>query len=234
MAFDLATVRSEIQALLQDDANFLSPDERDRAVDGALRQVNHDRPRRLVFDIAGDGTQDYDLGSDFQKAFSLIKSVEHPAGENPPVFRREEDDWIPYEDPSKPAGQQLRLRFKTITPTATETIRVTLSTPYVLTTQTTTIDSQSIFQAIIYKTMVTLFRALAARFAETADPTIAADAVDYGGRSQNFLFLAERYETNYKGVIGIGEDTKAAFALMEVDIVFDHGEDFLMHSARSR
>lgn len=234
MAFDLATVRKEVEALLQDDATFLQPGERDLSIDSALRQVNHDRPRRLVFDITGDGTQDYDLGSDFQKAFSLIQTVEHPAGENPPVFRREEDDWILYEDPSKTAGQQLRLRFRTVTPKTTETIRVTITTPYVLTLAATTIDSQTIFQAIIYKTMVALFRGLASRFGQTTDSSIAADAVDYGGRTQNFLFLAERYETNYKSVIGVGENTKAAFALMEVDIVFDHGEDFLMHSARSR
>lgn len=234
MAFDLITTRQRLEAILQDDAKFLTATEKDDVIELALEQVNHDRPRNLVFDITGDGTQDYALPSDFQKAFSIISSVEHPAGETPPVFRIRDDDWFIYEDPSKGAGLQLRLRFKATTPTATETIRVTITTPYALTVSVTTIDSQSIFLAVIYKSAVLAFRGLAAKFAQSADPSIDADAVDYGGRSQNFLFLAERYETNYKGVIGLGEDTKAAFSLQEVDIVFDHGEDFLMHPARSR
>jgi hypothetical protein len=234
MPLDLITARQRLNTILQDDATFLTAAEIDDAITMAVEQVNHDRPRRLVFDIAGDGTQDYKLPSDFQKAFSVPESVEHPAGENPPVFRIRDDDWFIYEDPSQVAGEQLRLRFKGTTPTATETIRVTITTPYALTVSTSTFDSQTIFLALIYKSAVLAFRAIAAKFAQSADPTIDADSVDYGGRSQNYLFLAERYETNYKGVIGLGEDTKAAFSLQEVDLVFDHGEDFLMHPARSR
>lgn len=234
MAFDLVTTRKRLNAILQDDAKFLTVAEKDDVINLALEQVNHDRPRNLVFDITGDGTQDYALPSDFQKAFSTVSSVEHPAGETPPVFRIRDDDWFIYEDPSKAAGLQLRLRFKATTPNSTEIIRTTITTPYTLTEAVTTIDTQTVFLAIIYKSAVMAFRALAAKFAQSADPSIDADSVDYGGRSQNYLFLAERYETNYKGVIGLGEDTKAAFSLQDVDIVFDHGEDFLMHPSRSR
>lgn len=234
MAFDLATARQRLEAVLQDDAKFLTAAEKDDVIELAMEQVNHDRPRNLVFDIAGDDTADYALPSDFQKAFSVVSSVETPAGETPPIFRIRDDDWFIYEDPSQAPGSQLRLRFKVSTPKTGDTIRVSITTPYVVSTATTTIDSQSIFLGLIYKSAVIAFRGLAAKFAQSADPSIEADSVDYGGRSQNYLFLAERYETNYKGVIGLGEDTKAAFSLQEVDIVFDHGEDFLMHPARTR
>ena len=83
--------------------------------------------------------------------------------------------------------------------------------------------------------MVFLFRTLAAKFSQTNDPTIAADAVDYGGRSQNYLFLAERWEGEYKKAIGADEEgVRAAFALSDTDIVFSHGEDMLFHPKRSR
>ena len=236
MAFNLPDIRTKVDAFLQDDASFITEAERIEAIDQAIRQVSHDRPDRAVKAITGDTTQDYDIeGEGFEKGFSDMKEVEFPAAENPPQFLERNDDWFIYEDPTKSAGAQLRLRFITVTPKTSESIRATFTRSHAVTETTSTLNLTS-FGATIYKALVFLYRALAARFAETTGlPTIEADAVDYAGRSQNFLFLAERWENQYKQIIGFdGEELTAAQALDEVDIRFAHGEDLLFHTSRTR
>ena len=236
MAFNLPDIRKKVDAFLQDDANFIPEAERIEAIDQAVRQVSHDRPDRVVKSITGDSTQDYDIeGEGFEKGFSDMKEVEFPAAENPPRFLERNDDWFIYEDPTKGAGAQLRLRFITVTPKTADTIRATFTRSHAVTESASTLNLTS-FSAVVYKALVILFRALAARFAETTGaPTIEADAVDYAGRSQNFLFMAERWENQYKQIIGFDdEEITAAQALDEVDIKFAHGEDLLFHTSRTR
>lgn len=233
MAFEFQEILNNVLALMQDNAQFLGSGQLKTAAQNALRQVDKDIPRTLVFDIAGDATQDYKLPATFIRGFSLIKSVESPAGENPPRFRRREDDWFVYEDPTKAAGETLRLRFKLITPIATETIRVIITSPHVVNETSSTLDPDS-FQAVVYKTLVYTFRSLAAFFTQSINPAIAVDSVDYAGRAQAFLFLAERYEKSYRQIFGLGERATAAFALSEADIIFSHGEDMIFHPKLER
>lgn len=232
MAFELPAIRTKVFAMLQDDASFITTAERNEAIDQAVLQVNHDKPLENVVDIAGDDSQDYGLESPFSKQFSDMKFVETPADENPPVFRNRDDDWFLYENPTKTPSQ--RLRFLTVTPKTTEVIRVTFTSPHTVTESASDLN-QTTFLAVVYKSLVFLYRALAARFAQTTDPTIVADAVDYGGRSQNFLFLATRWEDQYKQIIGFGDgEITAAQAIVEGDIRFPWGEDFLFHGSRTR
>ena len=128
----------------------------------------------------------------------------------------------------------LRLRFKETTPTATEVIRVIMTVPHDLDATPSTVESERTFLGIVYKAAVFVFRGLAARFAQTVNPTIDANTVDFAGRSQNFLFLAERWEQNYRGIIGRADQVKPAQSLQDVDIVFSNGEDMLFHPRRSR
>lgn len=325
MPFNTQDIFDEVFRLAHDDAQLIETKDMFSFIDNAVRQLNHDSPLRIAVDIAGDGTTDYALPVIFQKGFSRVRTVEMPAGENPPVFTRKDDDWFIYEDPTKASGSKQRLRFKLSTPgilstllssldvdtitfqsgntieyafngspdlstvsvgdalvvaTATnssnngtfivlavddsadtvdvlnldredntddeatdspavgtlqdvELIRVLVTTPHTVTSTSNTL-SQDDFMAVIYKTLVFIFRSLAARFAQTTESTIGADAVDYGGRTQNYLFLAERYETQYKQMTGLGGKIKFAQAFAETDIVFSHGEDFLYHPKRRR
>ncbi len=232
MAQDLATVRKSIDAALkQDGAGFVTPDEIQLHIDNAIIQINQDRPFVKVADITGDGTRNYGLPADFAKGFSIIEAVEYPEGEDRPRFRRESDDWIEYEDPT--LSPTLRLRFFTLTPSATETIRVTYTTTYTLNTTTTNLDEIA-YLATVYKTMVFVFNALGSRFTQSNDPTILADAVNYGAAGQNFIFLGADYEKRYRQIIGINKDVTAAGFFAETDVVFSHGEDLLWHPLRTR
>lgn len=234
MAFDLKTIRKKVRARTQDDAKFISLNEIEQIIQSSLDEVSLDVPLELVKDIAGDGTQDYQLPTEFEDQYSDIVFVEHPADENPPVFREKDDDWFFYKNPTKPEGEQLRLRFKASSPSATEVIRVTFTTPYNLTSSLTNLTRRSSL-ALEYKTLNQIFRALAAHFSQSSNPTIDADAVDYAGRSQNYLFLAERSLNTYKKIAGlIATQVKPAQSLKDIDIIFSHGEDFLFHPARTR
>lgn len=232
MVRDLETVKKSIDAIVkQEGADFVTPDEITLHIDNALIQVNQDRPFINVFDITGDGTADYGLPADFEKGFSNILQVEYPAGEQRPIVRREGDDYLEYEDPT--LSPALRLRFPTLVPAATQTIRLTYSTSYILSTTVTNLD-QIGYLSVMYKTLNFIFSAFGSRFTQSNDPTIQADAVNYGAMGQNFIFLATEYEKKYRQTIGLSKDVVAAGSFGEVDIVFSHGEDFLMHPKRTR
>ena len=328
MAFELQPVRDLVKAMVQDDARFVSsPNETDLLIEGAVRQLNKDKPFTKVVDIPGDGTQDYDLGTDFEKGFSRIISVEHPALQIPPTFKRFDDDIIdpPYEDVFKPAGQQIRLKLKLSTPQVLSTrltaldvesilfqtgntirytfnttpdlsavevgdtlvvtlasnalnngtffivtindasdfvevlnpdrsdnvadkasaspatanvddveiIRVRMTTKHTLTLKDSTLTNTE-FQAVGHLSTSLYFKGIGGRFAQSQDSTIDADSVDYQGRTQNVLFLAERHRTDYNRLVGLDEKVKPAQALSEQDVIFTHGEDMLFHPVRTR
>lgn len=234
MAFDLETIRKKVKARTQDDAEFISVDEVEQIIQSSLDEVSLDVPLELVKDIAGDGTQNYKLPTEFEDHYSRMLTVEYPAGQTPPIFREKDDDWFVYKDPTQSVGEELRLRFKGSTPSSTEIIRTVFTTPYTLTSAATTLTRRSSL-ALEYKTLNQIYRALAAHFAQTSNPTIDADAVDYAGRSQNYLFLAERSLNTYKKIAGLmASQVKPSQSLKDIDIIFSHGEDFLFHPARTR
>lgn len=233
MALDLKTVKKSIDAALKQgsSASFITPADITLHIDNALIQVNQDRPFVKVADIAGDGTSNYALPADFEKGFSNIDQVEYPAGEQSPIIKREGDDYFEYEDPT--LSPVLRLRFRTLSPSTTEVIRLTYSTSYILTTSVTNLD-QIAYLSIIYKTMAFIFTSLGSKFTQSNDPTIQADAVNYGAAGQNFIFMATEYEKRYRQTVGISRDVVAAGAFVETDIVFSHGEDLIWHPKRTR
>ena len=228
-------VRRSVQAKLQDDAHYLGEPEVDDHIQDAVRHLSLDKPLMVVQDLTGDGTADLKLPDWFEKGFSYLENVESPAGENPPVNLVRDDDWYTYEDPSKPPGEQMRLRFRLSVPPTGTKVRITYAAAWTLveTDADTNLDRIA-RQAVVYKALVFSFRAMAAKFSQSQDPTIEADAVDYGGRPNQYLFQAERYETEYRRVTGLSAPTRAAQAMTDVDIVFAHGEDFVWHPVLTR
>lgn len=226
--FTLTELRIAFNAELQDDAAFLSPDEIETHIEGAIRAVNLDKSFRIPVDITGDGTQDYPLPSTYLKGFSAIDTVETPAGENPPQYIRDGEDWFVYEDPTKAAAEQMRLRFRLTTPQTGDIIRVIYTAFYTVTEDTSNLDPYA-FEAVLANALMRAYTALAARFSQSQDPTILADAVNYGNRIQSFLLLRGQAKEEYRRRTGLGAPVKAAQYLTEVDVVWAHGEDFVWH-----
>jgi len=234
MAFTKINLREEVKAQLQDDAVFIVDTEIDKVIGLALRHLNRDSPFTKIFDITGDTTQSYDIETPgFVKGFSNVSIVEFPADETPPVFPRKKDEWIVYEDPSETSGERIRLRFINRTPDATQSIRVTMEIPHTIDESTSTLDDNA-FAALVYKTIVLALRALSNRFIQTTDSSLAADSVDYAGRPNLYLFVAERFETSYKEMAGLTDDVKAAQAIGEADIRYPSGEDYYWHPVKLR
>ncbi len=232
--FTLDKIQTRVRARIQDDAGFGTPLEVSEHIDTGVLQVNKDAPLRKVIDIAGDGSQDYKLPSTFQRGYQDVVEVEAPAGENPPLFRARDDEWFLYEDPTKPVGEQFRLRFRSLTPKIGDIVRVTISGPHTVTDDDSTLDPNQ-FLGVVYFASAEVFKSLAARFGQSTDSTIAADAVDYAGKTQGFLFQAEQSMRRYKEIIGLGEGTtKPAQALGEFDMIHATGEDMLFRDHRRR
>lgn len=232
MATTLKDIRDHINAELQDDARFLTPDEKELYIVAAINQVDNDRPLRKVADITGDGSQDYGLPADFEKGFSIIQSVESPAGEIPPNFLREDDSWFEYEDPTK--SPALRLKFFNLQPTSSDIIRINYTAPYTVTTDASDLDRIS-FLSVVYKALEFALAALGQKFTQSSESTLLADSVNYAARGQNFIFQATEWGKKYKQVVGIGQDNIApAQAFKEKDITYLHGEDMIFHQKRFR
>ena len=224
--YELPEIRDSVKSKAQDDAGHITFPELENCIKDAISEVNTVKPLLIIKDIDGDGTQDYGLPSEFEKEFSNIDQVEHPAGENPPRYLDRNDNWFIYEDPTK--DPELRLRFKLTTPITGEVIRISIKALHVVTETTSTLGNNS-FLAVVFKTLNFGMCKLAAKFTGSNESTIDADSVDYGGRGLNFLELGRKWDAEYKRVVGQGDILKAAQSLQETDIVFKHGENMIFH-----
>lgn len=240
MAFELAAVQTAVNAKLKDAGGFLTPNDVDECIISALNILNVDSPDRKPVDIAGDASRNYALPVAFVRGYSIIRRVEFidasKTDDDPPVFLRKGDDWFNYEDPTKatsPVNLQQRLRLKLTTPAAGDTLRLTLTTPWVL-LPTSTIVNTTEAQALSAKTLELAFEALAARFTQTTDPTIDADAVDYGGAPDRFLLLARDWRNIYRHLTGLADTVKAAMAIKEIDLRLSTGEQMIWHDELRR
>ena len=95
MALDRDGIRNSVLTKLQNDAKLLTDDDVNNQIDDALIQLNRDKPDTLKVDITGDSSQDYALPTTFKRGFSILRTVEFPAGEKIPRILRERDDWVP-------------------------------------------------------------------------------------------------------------------------------------------
>jgi hypothetical protein len=233
MAYNLPDIRTAVASELKDVAGFLTASDINSIVITAIRQTSHDIPYNYPFDINADGSQDYDLSTNFFKGFSLIRTVEYPIAQIPPKYIREDDDWFVYEDPTKTAGHQMRLRFKQIQPSVPNVIRVTIDNPHTVTETTSTLDQNS-FLAVQYKTLQLCCAALANFFNQSTAATIQADTVDYTTKSQNYIYLANEWRKKYDYITGVADGIPAGQGTVNLHTTFSHGEDLIWHPRTAR
>ncbi len=223
----LEELRIAFRAELRDDASFLTPTEVETHIESAIRSVNLDKPLRKPSDIPGDDSTDYPLPSTYVNGYSVIDFVEYPI-EDPPKYLLPEEDWFVYEDPTKPAGEQMRLRFRLSNPATGKVIRVLHTAFYTVTEDESNLDPYA-FEAVLALSLHKAYVALAGKYSQSTDPTILADAVNYGNKVQTFLLLAGQARQEYNRRTGLGSPVKAAQYLTEVDVMWAHGEDFVWH-----
>jgi len=227
-------IRSRINFNLQDDSEILKPNEKELALKRAVRVYSNDKPHEQIHENsdANGSAYDFDLPDDWVDKFSqIISPIEYPVRTDiqTPQFV-DDNDWIIYK---KASGDVLR--FINFTPTSGYTFRYTYVIPHVVSESQCTIPENDI-EAVAALATAFCCSALSAKYAQTSEPSVDADVVNYSAKSADYRDLAELYYGQYKSHVkgGPGEEKAGAVAFSDLDLKFNWQADYLTHPSESR
>lgn len=197
-----------VKGKVKDDSGRLA-DETDYlpAVEAALQQYSDDRPMIRPVDLIASGEVDLDLPDDWETEFSRIRAVEYPVGQVPAALLAPME-WELY---LAPAGELLRLMTSPL-PSAGDPVRVSYTLPR---TEATVLRGD--VDAVANLAAAICSETLASLFAQTSDPTISADVVNYRTKSAEFASRAKRFRQLYLDHFGVGGDGGPVAALVTAD-----------------
>jgi hypothetical protein len=182
------------------------------------------RPKERYFDTVGDGSSySIPVPSDWDDSFSVVKSVEHPAGKRAPIFLRDGRDYVVY----KSTGATV-IRLLEVTPSATETTRVCYSATHTITDDSSSVpvhDEEAV--SIMLASFIAF--ALSARYAQISDSGLGADSVDYSIKAAEMRKVAQELDEKWKGAMGFREGIPAASGIGDYDLSFSWQRDFIIH-----
>lgn len=204
----------------------------DRAIVEAVKRYTRVRPIEAVQDYAGDGaTFDFALPTGWVQDLSTIRSLEYPTGERPPSLL-EDDDWQFYRS----STSVVKIRMTVVTPSAGQTLRVTWTKPHQVDVNGSTIVAQD-EEAVANLAAAIGLRQLAAHYANTVDPSLAGDSVNYRSKSSEYLKLASELDMQYRAHMGIKDKDSEILAggtFVDVDRTSSLNQDQLTHPNRLR
>jgi hypothetical protein len=181
-----------VEAKVQDTAGILSAMDYINAIAEAVGLYSDDYPRERVTTITGNGVaMDFALPADATD----VVSVEYPVAQQEPEYL-DEDDWLVMTQPDD--TQMLHLTALVL-PNAAPA-RVLYSAPHSVTATVDTVPLADRGAASNLAAAVCC-RQLAAYYSQTSDSTIAADAVNYRTKNQEYLALARAYEEAYQRAV---------------------------------
>jgi len=221
--------RARVDAIIQDDAGFLTLAEKDAFITESAAIFSKDRPRERLASYWGSEPPiwEFPLPPDFEDGFSSIIRLEFPAGARIPRFL-DPETYVLYRMPD----DALVLRLLQHHVGADEELRITYTARHVLTATEVTIADAD-FDAVANLAASLCCRALAARFAQHSDSTIAADAVDYGAKVDQYTSLANSlYELYRTHVKPLEELARPASAFVDLDVTLATGQRRLYHEPR--
>ena len=235
MAHQLDQFQKQRDAVLQDAARKLASGDRDAMLAQAiLQRYSKDRPQQLVSDVTADGTPYLPLPTssqgNFEEGFSTVLQLEYPIGGVPPTILLEEE-WTMYRNPSA-----LKVLLTAQTPSAGQSVRVTWTARH-------PDDGSTVpdfdFEAVCDFAAALCLEALAKTYAQTGDPTIGADSVNYRTKGQEYLSLSKAVQKRYFDHLGIpqdqiGAEVGPAIATGSIHEMLSPGFDRLTHPRSSR
>lgn len=227
---NLGNFDAKLLIVLQDKAAVLSPDDRQAFIQEAVKRYSQDRPLQVAAEITGDGGFDYDLPDDWEEGFSEPRQVEYPAGQQQPVYA-DDNDWLLYQTTD---GRVLR--FMAYSPAATETILLTYTVRHQVTDSTNSIPGAD-QDAVVNLAGALCCYALARKYAQTSEPTIQADAVNYGSKSGEYAKRGKELEGLYKAHIApaaVDGGLPGASVSADWDMNAGWGTDRITHPQRLR
>jgi hypothetical protein len=234
LSHTLDQFQSQRDVVLRDAVGKLPSGDRDALLQQAIVQrYSSDRPQELVSDVAGNATSLIALptssGGTFEDGFSIVRSIEFPIGSVPPNYVLDEDFQF-YRDPSA-----LKIMLMAVTPSGSDTLRITWTARHKSDGSTV---SDADFEAVCDYAAALGYDALAGIYAQTGDPTIAADTVSYRTKSQEYAGLAKAARQRYYSHMNIdptaGNDVGPAIATGSIHETLGVGLDRLTHRKASR
>lgn len=222
----LIDIKTKVGRLIQDEAGKLEAEEINNFILEGLSYFSKDYPRICVVDIAGDGSYQYDLPVDWQAGMSWMQRVEYPAGMRLPLYL-EADDYTIYKSTS---GEKLLLVNHT--PQASETLRLTFTTPYTEASLAEIPPPMHDGLALLAASLCC--EALARIYAQSIDSTIEADAIDYHGKSNTYAQRAKELQQRYNNFMGKQKGPGAASGSRDWDVDYPWGGDRLTHPRKQR
>ncbi|MBI5075630.1 MAG: hypothetical protein HZB62_10770 [Nitrospirae bacterium] len=206
-------------------AKLVNPDDYQAKLTAALKTYTGHRPDTAVVDITGDAGHDYALPAGWVEGVSRILSIEYPV-DSVPAALLDNDEYQIYQ-----ATAAKKIRLLNNAPAATETVRVTFTTPR---TEATVLVSDE--DAVCDLAAAACLEQLANLFVQTSDPTIQADVVNYRSKSQEAASRAKTLRGLYKAHMNLKDDdtVQPASAVASLEQHYPGGADRLTHSRWSR
>jgi hypothetical protein len=231
-----ADFQAQLVTLLQVAVDEFSGDDRDRLIKQAITQrYSKDRPREITSDVAGNATNIIALpigpsSEPFEENFSVVRSIEYPIGSVPPSYILD-SAWQMYRIP---AG--LRIMLVDSAPPASASLRINWTLRHK--SDGTTVYSED-FEAVCDYAASLGFDTLAAKYTQSRDSSIQADAVNWRSKGSEYLSLAKKLRQRYFEHMGIpdGGDVAGgqasgigpAIAMGDMDNITGAGVDRITH-----
>lgn len=220
----------------------------DNAIAAAVAKYQLDRPRLVTADVTGNGTPYYVLVgtgavlASWSDQFSTIAQIEYPAAavgaDHVPTFLNRQDDWQEdYRDATK-----TYLRLRTVSPSASETLRITYAAPHTHTSVTDTVptaDLEALYDLAAHYACLEL----GTKMAGSSDSVISADSVNYRDSQLRYRQQAQDWLASYNRRMGIaggdggnaGGGKPGSSAVADWDRTLQNGRmPFLTHHPRWR
>ncbi len=240
MAIEKEDFLARLDTALQDHAEELQPDDKERILVQAVVLFSKDKPLTKIKEETGNGTSyDFDLPTDWIDGFSNIQGrIEYPADTYQDPNYIESIDWIFFEKLVSNVTTTF-LRFVSFTPASGYKLRYKYTLPHTLNDTTCTVKECDI-ESVVNLTAALCFWALAAKYAQSTDSTIEADVIDYQRKTDTYTMLAKEKYAMYNSLMGIGAEAKgkapatAGVSLKDLDVPFQWEEDMLTHPIRQR
>lgn len=191
----LSDVQSLVEDLLRDDAERITPTQRDAAIDSAVARYSKDRPRHKVEDVAATGSNALPLPTSWQAGYSHLLELEYPIGKVPPNRLAAQS----YSLYATPVGQTIMLA--NAVPVSAQ-VRVTYSIAHVISSSEDTIALGD-REPVCCLAAASLCDQLASLYSGDSDSTIQADSVNHQSKAGEFASRAKALRKRYLDELGI-------------------------------
>ncbi|ATE60165.1 hypothetical protein [Thauera sinica] len=190
MIDDLETLTDD---LVRDSLERVASESRDRAIRLALVRYSADRPREVVEDVISAGGAVLPLPLGWTTDASVLRGIEFPVGAEPLPASA----WRMYRTPT---GVEIQLTGQRLN--AGDAVRLTYAAAHVVSDTEDTIPLAHREAVACYAASL-LAEQLAALHANAAEPTIAADSVNYSHPAREWARRAKDLRNRYFATLGV-------------------------------